>query len=429
MILNLFKKSFFIFALFNLGCSFISKKIEQNNTASIQIPNKFITKGICTNNENNQLIIKDSDSLNLFNSSKIKDFLIDKKINSVDKFIVLQLINFLKGPTSVSHQSRIQFFINLSNKSTYYEFFTSDKSNNFSTFFHSLDYISKKHRNKNIADLVSFVNLNIPEKILVNDALSSFLNKNIKVISENENLKNAFFKGDDILRKDESFKRINLLSEYSLYQKEIQTNKFINARENQLFISSDDNNIASCSFKLSDEKLTVDQINYENVVYDYIVYKDNEDFYLSTYSSLFNFRPQSSNLSSLNLLQQGPTIPLCHFFNKENKNSILLISPEGRDSSQHLKHLHDYGIYDSLSINHVLDFLKFPRHLFLNNPDRVLYESKLGRKEQLDFFLSLNFPIYHVENLGLITGVAKFSFNKKINLIKENRSQSGLLCY
>ncbi|MDD4976334.1 MAG: hypothetical protein PHY93_18390 [Bacteriovorax sp.] len=121
-------------------------------------------------------------------------------------------------------------------------------------------------------------------------------------------------------------------------------------------------------------------------------------------------------------------MPVCQFNN--SLQDIILFSTSGRNPAQHLKHLVSYDISLVDSFQSLEELLKFSRHLFLSNPDRILYESKRGRKSQLDFFLSMNFPIYHVEALGDIIGAGIFKNARRedLSLIADDRSKARLWC-
>ncbi|MCO4795058.1 MAG: hypothetical protein KC493_15180, partial [Bacteriovoracaceae bacterium] len=68
-----------------------------------------------------------------------------------------------------------------------------------------------------------------------------------------------------------------------------------------------------------------------------------------------------------------------------------------------------------------------PRHLFLQNPNRLLYESEKGSKDQLANFLKLDFPIYHKQNLGLVYGHALVK--NKNSFILDHRGRGAQNCH
>jgi hypothetical protein len=112
--------------------------------------------------------------------------------------------------------------------------------------------------------------------------------------------------------------------------------------------------------------------------------------------------------------------------------NLITFSTLNRDPSQHLKHLFQYEIFNADSFPSLVEYLNFPRHLFLSSPERILYESKRGRKSQLDYLLSMNFPIYHIDTLGNIFGFASFFNNKKEaqfdSMFIDERNNNKLWC-
>lgn len=100
------------------------------------------------------------------------------------------------------------------------------------------------------------------------------------------------------------------------------------------------------------------------------------------------FRPFKTTPKMSYFMKSRPTafpLPICEF--KGKNQQIVLFSSEGRNPVQHLQHLEAYEI-DQVDSAHTLNqLLGFSRHLFLSNPDRILYESKRGRKRPARFLL------------------------------------------
>ena len=162
---------------------------------------------------------------------------------------------------------------------------------------------------------------------------------------------------------------------------------------------------------------------------DNLSLEEGSNFFIAVSSSLVQKPLQ--NLQSTYFIKSRPSplpLPVCQFNN--SIQDIVLFSTLGRNPAQHLKHLVAYDINQINSFQSFEELLKFSRHLFLNNPDRILYESKRGRKSQLNFFLSMNFPIYHVEALGDIIGLSSFIKGKteEKSLIADDRSLAKLWC-
>lgn len=105
---------------------------------------------------------------------------------------------------------------------------------------------------------------------------------------------------------------------------------------------------------------------------------------------------------------------------------ISIVSTFGRDPAQHLFHIMNYDVLESESLHEVREYINFPRHLFLQNPSRLLYESEKGSPEQLASFLTLDFPLYHKQQLGLVFGHAKL--NQKTSFILDHRGNGALNC-
>lgn len=259
-----------------------------------------------------------------------------------------------------------------------------------------------------------------------------FLSKNKKDISKDITLSSYFLKGDDVLTKHENFYIENfssILKKITLENKLSDDIYDNNKQPLEEFKIPGNETDFKCNINISNENEYSEQFISEFSGTHYFGLKEDENFFIAVSSSYFP-RP-IKNLSTAPFIESLPTptpLPLCNLINK-NLN-LLLFSVSGRNPTQHIRHIINYNIQSSNSFLELFEILNFPRHLFLPNPDRILYESSRGRKSQVDYFLSMNFPIYHVESLGNLIGHVKFfgSKNENSSLIVDNRSYQTLKC-
>lgn len=302
-------------------------------------------------------------------------------------------------------------------------------------YLRGLDSLAEKFLPKqNLLSVAGKLDTLAPRFLGVSTGLESFLRDNSRELLRNDTLADSFFKGDEILTRYETIERqsykafieqyykggYSKLSDYESNKNPLDANK-----------SQKGNFEANCNYDLSKEPTLRDEMfGNEPKKTHYIGISEGQNFFLATSSSTL-FRPFSTTPKLSYYMKARPSalpLPICEF--KGKNQEIVLFSSEGRNPVQHLQHLVAYEI-DQIDSSYTLnELLNFSRHLFLSSPDRILYESTRGRKAQLDFFLAMNFPIYHVDKLGNVFGHALFKNEKRTDasLHIDDRSPSRLWC-
>ncbi len=129
------------------------------------------------------------------------------------------------------------------------------------------------------------------------------------------------------------------------------------------------------------------------------------------------------------LLQQKPSAnptPMC-LVDGQLQNQLLMLSMRGRDPGQHLYHLLLYSMSSANSTRDVEEYLAFPRHQFLYEPARMLYESSRGSINNMESFLRMDFPIYHSPKLGEVWAWTRFA-DKDQALSIDERYDAAIKC-
>ena len=133
------------------------------------------------------------------------------------------------------------------------------------------------------------------------------------------------------------------------------------------------------------------------------------------------------NLWKTSLFKASGNIYQARFCTVSNtKGEMVLVSSEGKDPGQYLFHLLESGIQYADSFKRIQKFLELPRHQYLVNPMRIIYETGRSSKMALQNFLHSDIPIYHSSKLGNIWGRGKF--DKLYGLIRDPRSESYISC-
>lgn len=426
----------FLSLFFLSGCAYFSKKFEslaQNNKnlshVALNTKNNF-----CSSNKL-QYISEDEHSLKFYRSLHPVLFE-NKSIPFVQKALMLSLIEMSRRPDEASPYSRLQVYLKLNGQSYYFDFRPKNLEDDTKMpYLRGLEYLSQKFlNNQSLSAIAEGLDKVVPKNIVVSTDFENFLRENRTEILKNDFLTERFLKGDEILTKFESFNRPNyksIVAQYQALPHSKASDYEFNINGLDLFKSEKNGIETNCNVDLSKESsLRDDLLSTEAKHSHYIGLSEGQDFFLATSSTTLH-RPflTSEKFSYFMKARPAPLpIPICQF--KGPNQEIVLFSSNGRNPIQHLQHLVAYEIGQIDSSFTLNELLNFSRHLFLTNPDRILYESKRGRKAQLDFFLAMNFPIYHIESLGNIFGYAAFKNDKKLNysLHIDDRSHARLWC-
>ena len=358
-----------------------------------------------------------------------------KNFSFIQKAAMLALIEMSRRPDEASPSARLQYFLHFNKNDYYFDFSPKNITDNSKmSYLKGIDILIKTFdKSRTLLNLAQTLDQNLPPNIDVSPDLEIFLETYKKDLIKNESLSTFFFKGDEVLTKHETFKRINLKKVIVSFKSdsisndfnyEISKNSLIKVEKNDL------NNSLKCNFDINKEiSAKEDQFFSDQKKSHYFALKEADNFFIAVSSEII--QKPLKNYDSTYFIKSLPAplpLPVCQFNN--TFQDILLFSTSGRNPSQHLKHLISYDINLADSFPALNELLKFSRHLFLSNPDRILYESKRGRKAQLDFFLSMNFPIYHVDALGDIIGIAAFKNSKTElrSLVADERSKARLWC-
>jgi hypothetical protein len=414
--------------IYILGCSQFTKKID-----SLSEVNKLIDSSLkknrvnlCLNSEQ-QLLIENSEADLFYKTLLNKDYFKNKSF--IEKMNILILNEAIRRPDVVSPNSRLQILLQINDTTQYFDFSSKDfsKLDQFPLFY-GIDFLSSKFKSKSLSQLISEINLNTISSIPVDSKLETFIKQNQKSISKSQILSERYLKVDESLTHFETFEKLNLKDLEKIYSKNkanIMYQVDANLESLNFSLANKDGSNVKCNFNIESELDSSKNIENENIHYIGLKNKSNSFLAILSSKKILPIIP-IENTAFIKAENNLFPIPICKFI--KDKNELFFASVLGRSKNQHLKHLNEYEIYTSNSIKNIYDILNFPRHIFLTNPDRIIYESKKGRKDQLNFFLTMNFPIYHIENLGDIIGFVSLKSINSNSLIYDQRSNAELIC-
>ncbi len=401
----------FVVLLANISCSLNFFKFSQNKP---KFDDKEIEQNYCISKNKLNIFGPDKNNIERFNSFLQLPHIKKSNYSFEEKFVLLVLYYFSARPDLVSINSHTQLLDIQNKKFNYYETkVNNDNSSNILGLLSRL--LTNSNSKKSIIELIRAAQLLFPNRFSISDELAKSILTNKKVLYSSPTTKKHFFQAQHPLTSGESITKYP----YKNLYKKIKMGPYLN--EN--ILKTHNNNIqCNIDFNLYNNGIyPISQRKIESIVFG--VQQNKRSLLAILHLNNSKYQPSSispSNLNNINL----PSIPFC-FVNKKNRR-IAYISLEGRDPGQHLFHLDQLGIENVNSVSDVVNRINFPRHIFLVNPMRIIFESKKMNTQQLDSFHKLDIPLYHVNTIGSIWAFA--DFGKTQSIIKDHRSNGIISC-
>lgn len=414
------------------SCSFFTQKIDdlaqKNQTPTENL--QYKKENYCEEKTRLQYFAEDESALKFFRNLD----LFNRKIPFVQKAIMYSLLEMNRRPDLISPSSRLQVYLKLDGSTYYFDFYPNDLNNSSNySYMRGLGFLSEKFlKGTTLSAIADDMDNLVPQQMPVSQELEDFLHDFRSELQQSEMMTSRFFKGDETITRYETFHRMsfkNIVNNFSVSKANAVNFDIDKYKLTPFGQKSADMNV-NCNVDLNKNNGIADEIlSSSNARTHTMGFIEGENTFLAVSTGVFQ-RPLKFEKNFI-FVQMRPSpfpAPLCEF--KDHGVSLSLFSAKGRSPSQHLKHLIAYEIGKVQTPAEVNELLKFSRHLFLNDPDRILYESKRGRKTQLDFFLAMNFPIYHADSLGDVFGSITYPKDgqKKLSLVIDDRDTSRLSC-
>lgn len=387
------------------GCSRYVLYLQNSNSTKLELKKEEGKNQYC----------KSVDNLNIYHNSdysisEFKKILAKTKgLNFREKVILYIIYQIQVRNDATDWVSRTQLHFKFNDTMVSQDFQSGD--------FPLISALMKISNRKELKKLIKRSNYLFPKKLKVQQNLNFYLENNKSIFKSNKRLKEKFFRIEKPLQKGESFTRDNL-----------SLPKLLNITNPKGYIfplKTQDREVGFCNFDsaLYDNGIfLIDGIDYQENIFGLF---DQESYFLMvTKKQIKNDLKQSKKSHYFQGVPSNSLSPFCVYSN--NNNKLITVGFNSRDPGQVLYQLFNYKIYDAKTPAELAQYLNFPRHQFLTKPSRLLFESKKGTAKQLDYFLSFNFPVYHIENLGGVNAILER--DGKVNFIDDNRVESVQSC-
>lgn len=397
-----------------VNCSRYVNYLEKKDSKDYQIVLPKEENKVCENIDQDNIVHDSPFTLQEF-ATLLK--IVDKfNFNIAEKGILLTAHQILTRPDATDWSSRTQIHVRIGNKQYHQEYgsFTS------LPLYEALKQLEKhSFFNKSLSYYINLANRSLPYKLTMQEGLNRYFESKVQSVSLNNRLKEKYLKLGKPLQKGESFKKSKIyLPNINLKKRTKTKSKEVNP---PLFSLSKGFN---CSFdaKLYQKGIfLISNKPYQENSFG-IIGPNGDYFFMITKKEKTN----EPAYKGQEIFGQAPSSisPFCHY--KNDGQEFTLMGFNSRDPGQLLYHLYNYQITEAKDPNELLNYIRFPRHQFLTSPSRLLYESHRGSDEQLRYFLSLDFPVYHAEALGTVYTL--FTKAQKTTFIGDNRYRTFQSC-
>ncbi|MEX0799564.1 MAG: hypothetical protein WD025_08965 [Bacteriovoracaceae bacterium] len=406
------------------SCALFVNRFDQNR----------LTQDISSYKASGKKLYCEESSFELVNSSKaIQDafqkFLIQAgsrtPLSHVDKSVLWSLVQMNLRPDQASPTSKLQIFLKNGQETEYYHFYSKQKG--AWPYLRGLETLLRDYKSKNtLLKLARHVDNLFPSQFFVVKNFEAFLEDNKEKIDANSALKRYYMRADETLKENEKIGKLKLAPLVSHY---LRKKKHLNYEHGKTLFSYKGSRglTARCNY---------DMRLYSNSIY--LIHKDfikshlfgmsskDGSFLASAAQNLEKFEPVDNSLFFKGD-SQTRSAAFCSFdYSKEELKSLWLVSSESRDPGQHIYHLMEYGLQSANSATDISDLIGFSRHLFLEDPTRLVFESNRSSKEQLERLLKLNIPVYNARQLGNIW--AMFENKNTKGFVIDERTDGAVSC-
>jgi hypothetical protein len=346
-------------------------------------------------------------------------------------------------PDLSSPSSRLQVIIAIKNGPPQFwdihpPFRVLKKGTVYFPYLEGIEVLLKTYPSKRgLQRLGQLLDLTLPKKLKVDKELAHNIFKNKQSFYQFPIFKEAFFKGAEPLKENESLPKLSfskIIKDYFSWKKRARSQKNKALISKHLFtaqiMTSKGLQKTKCNIDLSLYKQSIFLIGQENTSTNLFGLKNKKGSYFIGMSSQTLKGPLKPLLNSF-LIKGSPsqkTPVLCLVHNRQRNSTLTLVSYKGRDPGQHLFNLIKKGVHYSGSLMDLDIFLRSPRKIFLVNPLRVLIEPLGNEEKSVQEYRNKNIPLYPVRKLGSIMAYGKFPLRQQDGFVLDKRSSERLSC-
>lgn len=354
-------------------------------------------------------------------------------LNKIEKMVAWSLFQMNMRPDLATPSSRFQVLTNTKTGVQYWDFKDSaldmdiPKSSPPMTFLFGLETLLNTYSTRhNLRTISTMLDNHLPLKVPISADFAGFIDQEKSRLASNKTFLKSFFKAGEQLRYGESIPKLpftRIINRYYKFKNRISVEVSTSNQMYSYTLPGGANQEALCNVdvqKYSQSEYEISPDDRERHHPFAIKFKEGQFFLAVTSISNRNYRPLLDTFL-METTQDKTSVPLCYQLKESGASAYL--SFKGRDPGQYLYNLFQYSIHQSTGPEELDQYLRYPRHLILKNPLRILYESSRSNEKDLDKFLDQNIPIYHSQSLGEV-----WLYSPESGFVIDDRGKAHLSC-
>ncbi|MCO4755021.1 MAG: hypothetical protein KC478_11110, partial [Bacteriovoracaceae bacterium] len=389
------KASIVLLLFLTSGCAYFVNTLDKNRLSQeLSTYRPSDKKLYCEEPASMQLVNSNKESQKAF-----KSFLRTSKnrFSFADKVVLWSLIQMNLRPDLASPTSKLQLFVESKDGFDYFHFYSKQRDSY--PYIYGLKHILKKYKSRyTLEKLASFIDARFPAIYTVGKDFDAFLSKNKLALLKDPSFKRRYMRADETLKENEKIQKENL---QRLVKSIPNSSAKIEISESLFNYQTESKLVASCNYDMKLYSNSIYLIHEEFIRSHLFGLKTQEGSFMASASQRINKIESVANSIFFKGDSQTRSSAFCSFKFPTNKSKKLwMVSSESRDPGQHIYHMMGYGLKSSSSPKEISELVTFSRHLFLEDPTRLVFESNRSSKQQLEGLLRLNLPIYNARKLG-----------------------------
>lgn len=354
---------------------------------------------------------KSQDQFQLVNSNKeiqesFRKFLLlarrETPLKYVDKAALWALIQMNLRPDLASPTSKLQALIKTGKNFDYLHYYS--KRDGAFPYLMGLEDILKRYNSRHsLLALANLADKLFPDVYTVGPNFEAFLEENKEKIARNPFFKRTYMRADETLKENEKIQRAKIAPLVKVYLKNKKSSSYETSQSLFTYKGQVNAITANCNYDMRLYSNSIYLIHKDFIKSHLFGYKSEEGSFLASASQrLDSLEPVGQSIFFKGASQtRSPAFCAFDFPGSQNKD-LWMVSSESRDPGQHIYHLMEYGLDEARGLKGISELIGFSRHLFLEDPTRLVFESNRSSEDQLERLLKLNLPVYNARKLGNI---------------------------
>lgn len=403
------------------SCSYVLKSLEDEKLISVASKSlSQVEKTYCPLEKSSKIQLVNT---NVHSQEFFSTFLENHpELDFFDQFALWTLLQISIRPDQSSPSSRLQILFN-QGESKYFDFYSEETENQFPLLY-GVEWILKKYQKKtSLEHYARIIDQKFKNELKVGKSLQQYLLNHKQDLLNHPVLGPHFVKGSETLQEDERTPAVNftkLIAHYRRHQKDqkISVNMTLSSFETQK------GNKGQCNYDFNLYENSIFLIDKTIPEGNLFGYSHTSGSFLAASSQKIEKQVAIENFPLFKGQSKVRSTGVCIL--NTSKGDIWTLSNMSRDPGQHLFHLIKYGLLASENASDVDKLLRHSRHIFLNDPLRLIIESNRSKPDQIENLLKINIPIYNADQLGNVWAFT--SFNNKKRFIIDDRNPGAITC-